>query len=152
MKELTNDQRSKLEQIARDEFDIRKRELIALKTNEFSKWMEEENDKMKRSPMVKRYFRLRKEMNDILDKIVELGFSIGNDGETVIMLKHESWRGTTNKKMGPHPKFEEMEKKTMIDKDAFTRALNEVLSVIWSMEKPFSECIKLIKEEVKKIK
>ena len=149
-KELSNDQRARLEQIAKDEFSIRQRELDITKQKTLNDWMAQEKSRMKKNPLVKQYLKLVNQTTAVQRQLNQKGFSITTNGHgeaDLFML--------TSNYGNPHNNIKAYLAKTKacrIDRDVFTRGLNKVLSVIWSMEQPFSECIKLIEAEVKKIK
>ena len=154
-KELSDDQRSRLEQIARDEFNIKQREISLKKQNELNEYVKKENAKIIKSDLAKKYLKLETELNKLKTQLQNKGFFINHsrlNGDycltTTIRLSTDTY-SQENKKDSPYLiKY----KTAKINNDLFTRSLNKVLSVIWSMEKPFSECIKLIESEVKKIK
>lgn len=150
---LSNDQRARLEQITHDEFAIKMRELQNKKNEDYRKWVDAEIKKMETSELAKKYIKLRKELDSIIDKIANKGFTVDNvEGKARCTLRESSGYGINNRKFPNHPQVEEMKKRARIDNDAFTRAKNEVLSVIWSMEQPFTACVNLIKNKVNSIK
>lgn len=152
---LTNDQRARLEQIARDEFAIRRREVSEQKTTDYNKWKDSEIKKMESSTLAKEYVKLRKQLDATIDKVSAKGFSIDMaNGKPHCGLRESMGYVSpgSSRKLNQHPKVSEMKKKAQVDNDAFTRAMNEVLSVIWSMEQPFTACVRLIKDKVNAIK
>jgi hypothetical protein len=152
-KELSNDQRTRLEQIAKDEFNIRRREIGDQKSQAFNSWIKSECDKMKKSAMAKKYEKLLKEQTAIKHWFYKMGFVININMDGSFTLHMATSNGFSEQsKQRIHPKYAEKQKANQVNQDVFTRGLNKVLSVIWSMEKPFSECIALINEEVKNIK
>jgi hypothetical protein len=148
-KELSNDQRSRLEQIAHDEFSIRQREIQTEKQKALHEWQKAEVAKAKNSEAMKKYIKLRNESLAIVKKFNKAGFSISmnNNGNVDMHMITSSYSGETT----AHPQFKARAEASNMNQDQFTRALNKVLSIIWSMEKPFSECIELINSEVKKL-
>jgi hypothetical protein len=149
-KELSNDQRARLEQIARDEFNIRQREVSITKRKVFDDWKAKECKRVEQSALVKRYAKLSQEMTTIRKRLNNAGFSIDcsdGRGNVKVSMFTSTYGGSVTIKG-----FQTRYQASIINNDSFTRGLNKVLAIIWSMERPFSECIKLIQAEVKKIK
>lgn len=151
---LSNEQRARLEQIANDEFAIKRNEVARAKMDEFNKWKDAEIKKMENSSLAKEYVKLRKQLDTTIDKICAKGFSVDmvNGKAHCAIRESGGYSGVQSRKINKHPKYDQMYKKAAVDNDAFTRAKNEVLSVIWSMEQPFSTCVKLIRDKVKSIR
>lgn len=155
LKALTNEQRSRLEMIANDEFAIRQREVSRLKQEALEKWIKENTAKAEKNPLVKEFSKAYKLSQELGRKLRTKGISVSfvkapNSYEpTVSLIRPSDYRSDG---AASYPGLKEQTDKTKIDQDAFTRAKNEVMSVIWSMEKPFNECVKLIKDKVSKIK
>jgi hypothetical protein len=154
MKQLSNEQRVRLEQITHNEFSIRKNELTNAKNKEYTDWIAQEQKKMADSLLFKTYLKINTELERVKKQIKKRGFNVamvnGRLGITINTNGTYSINGTDMSTV--HPKCKEMLKKTYINQNDFTRGLNEVLAVIWSMEKPFSECLSLIKAKIKTIK
>lgn len=158
MKNLSNDQRSRLEQITHDEFQIRAREIQATKKKEHDDWLQKEKEKIMKSPEVKKLKNLYSEADKIKNKLRDKGITICTDQGNAVSIGLNNSRGMTNYvgrqpgQLGIYKNYPEMLERTKVDHDAITRGRNEVLAVIWSMEKSFDACVKLIKEKVNKIK
>jgi len=153
-KELSNDQRARLEQIARDEFRIKQSEVSAERNKAYQSWCEAEKAKVLKSKLFKDYIKARKTTDRLYDQGIKKGFSmmakdrIGSNPSTPCVTLHSDGYG--GKPM--YPGIKAQLEKTKNNPNGYTRALNEVLSVIWSMEKPFKECMALIHKTVKSIK
>ena len=154
-KELSNDQRARLEQIARDEFTMKRGEISQEKQNVLTAWKKAEIKRMEATPLFKKYVKLDSELEKASVAINKQGFSINNisGGGLEAVINGTAYDCyTQSSRANEHPKYGAMEKASRTDANGFTRSLNEVLAVIWSMEKPFKECMALIASSIKKIK
>ena len=149
-KELSNDQRSRLEQIARDEFQMRQSEVYKEKKETFLSWKRNEIKTFSKLAMAKEALAAQKKYFNLKQRIDKKGFSISADG--LFTINETNYSGVSDIKKSVHPKFADERAKTNQDPNEWRRALNEVLSVIWSMEKTFEACMSLIHKSVSKIK
>lgn len=152
MKLLSNEQRSRLEQIAESEFQIKWKEMCSARQKVFDDWYSAELAKVKRMPLIAKADKAFKEFKKLEAQItnhgIQVSFNAGNHKPTIRLI-NDSY---DNRNYG---KFKEMRNKAAItteDSNAFTRAKNETLAIIWSMEQSFEACMKLIKQSVAKIK
>jgi hypothetical protein len=132
---------------------MRRSEVVNEKQKEFDDWKKAESDKMKASPLVKKYDKLRKDLRKIAKQIESKGFYVCYDDINMsLSMKNYDERDSRTGEFKPaHPLIKAKQDKAKVNVNEFTRGLNEVLAVIWSMEKPFEECIKLIKSKVKSL-
>jgi len=159
-KALNNEQRTRLENIARDEFRFKESELVKAKQSVLNKWKETELAKINKDPLLKKYIAAGKERDKIVEVLSNKGYCVsnfnGNQDAKIIFSNSGDYRYDPatgkNVQQSKHVKFEEMTEAAAVSRDVFTRAMNKVLAVIWSMEQSFTECLKLIETEVKKIK
>lgn len=149
-KELSNEQRTRLEKIAKDEFRMKKEEIETEKRNALNDWMDKEEEKILKTKECKELITLEKRKKELYKKIEKMGFQSNNLGPKIKFLMSTNRNCYSNKKI--HPEWKKRQMDAKMNDNKYTRNLNEVLAVIWSMEKPFSECMKLIKQKAKLIK
>lgn len=149
-KELNNDQRSRLENIARDEFSMRQNEIHTEKMDALKFWKEKEINSFSKTALFKELVSSRKKYKSALKKINLKGFSISP--VDLPIMNESNYSGISDEIKIVHPQFNAQRAKTKQNPNEWRRALNEVLSVIWSMEKTFDACMSLIHKSVSKIK
>ncbi len=157
MKTLTNDQRQRLEQIANDEFRMRENEISTKKNKIFMDWQRAETDKVRKAADVKNIVTMTNKIKAIQAKYSKQGFSIATPTRTNDMsISIAEYSSVDNYGSRPpvkaHPKYNTMKAASRVNRDEFLRARNKVMTAIWSMEKPFAACVKLIEASVNKIK
>ena len=152
MKQLSNEQRARLEQIAESEFHIRWQELGNAKNKEYDAWYKAQITKAENDPLVKKLAKAFNEFNKIENAVLKKGINVSlNIGST----KPTNVRLMENTMSNDYPGIREKRKAAGITQEqsnAYTRAKNETMAVIWSMEQSFDACLKLIKASVAKIK
>lgn len=151
LKALSNEQRTKLEQITNDEFRIKQEEINKTKRLEFEDWKQKEIKKVENNKLVKEYVKTqekaKKQFKELINKGISIGFPNSENNKFTVCLLTETYGNHTT-----YPGIIEKLESAKVDYNAFTRAKNEVLSIIWSMEQPFEQCVKLIQNKVNSLK
>ena len=152
-KELSNDQRARLEQIARDEFRMKQNDISSEKSKAYQSWTKAEEAKVMKTKLFKDYMKAKNLSDRLYITGQKKGFnmmfkdSMNGSYKPCVQLQTDGYRG-----QAVYPGIKAQIEKTRANPNGYTRALNEVLAVIWSMEKPFRDCIALINKTVKAIK
>jgi len=150
MKTLNNEQRIQLQKLADSEFDIRRRELVNASKTNVDDWIMNELTKINKESKLVRLKAIKKEESDIYEHYHDRGINLNNYKATGLSVGCKNGYDSIYHSK-PYKGYQETQDKLGFKQDAFERAKNSVLAIIWSMEKPFDECMKLIKDTVNKL-
>jgi hypothetical protein len=149
-RELSNAQRARLEKIAKEEFEIRERELEKEKQKEYDAWEEKEIKDILATDLGKKYIKARDEKMNYLKTLGKKGFM---EESCYTNFKHKlTLSDYTEHGRIKHPGLEKADAKCYVSKDDLKRELNKVITTIWKIEQPFEECVKLIENAAKNLK
>jgi len=153
LRALTEEQRKRLEKITLEEFDIRRRELSDKKLKAFDAWRVGDIKEMKNTPLFKKFIKASNELERLRGLFLSKGYyaSRGDDLKDSFYLEHVTYTARNGRSCKQHARYMIESAKTKPEKDKFTRAQNQVLAKIWSMEMPFDECIRLINEKASEL-